>query len=176
MYPDCQLTEWFRHSRAFSFSTSTSSTVIAILLCGSAILSASEHPGAGAHWLPMRVVCHATGSHIAPTSTTFKALSLTTILKCEKAGEASPVLCQTVGGRAGRRDGRVMIVGVGCCDQDNHCLRPRSHIVISKRGTSMFSFSIVISLTSPKTRAAPPIPGIRDAHPNLDPVLLRCSR
>ena len=35
-----------------------------------------------------------------------------------------------------------------------------------------FLYSILISLTSPKTRAAPPIPGIRDARPNLDPILL----
>ena len=59
-------------------------------------------------------------------------LLLTTFLKREKAGEGSPapVLCQKVGGRAGRSDGRVTVVGVGYCDQDNHRLHPRSHVVV----------------------------------------------
>ena len=54
-------------------------------------------------------------------------LLLTTILKREKAGDASPVFCQKVGGRAGRRDGRVTMVVVGCCDQDNHCPPALTH-------------------------------------------------
>ena len=35
---------------------------------------------------------------------------------------------------------------------------------------------MLISLTSPKTRAAPPNPGIRDARPNLYPVLLLAAQ
>ena len=62
--------------------------ITAIPLYGSVISSSSKHPGAGVYWV--RIVNHAAGSHIAPTSINIQD----SILKRKKAGEPSPILCQ----------------------------------------------------------------------------------
>ena len=66
----------------------------------------------------------------------------------------------------GRRDRRVAMVGVICCEQDNCRLHPPSYIdTLRLRYVTFFLSSILISLTSP-TRTAPPIPCICNLRPS----------
>ena len=87
----------------------------------------------------MRISSHMSGSHIAPASNPFETRHLPSLnanrprpLQPAYQRRSHQVLHQNVGGPAAKRDGRLMLFGVVCCERpgNNRCLRQHFYIYI----------------------------------------------
>jgi hypothetical protein len=114
----------------------------------------------------MPILRHASGSHIAPTSTLSETRHLPSLSanrpkpqRPASQRRSPPVLRQNVGGRVARRDGQVTQVGAVCCEQVNLYLRQHSYIYIWGEVREIWpQFFISLTSSSAKDWRRPPHP------------------